>query len=432
MKRLEWYFHIFAFVLQCGGIVPLLLRSGDDSPDLGTSNPLNTIATAFILAVTLFLLLRHGRDAVRYLPRMWPIVGLALLALASIAWSEYPDVTLRRAVSLLTAALWAWYLASRYNLKDVVAMARQATGLMAISSLVIAVGMPSMGGEDPIGPAGWRGIFATKNDLGMVMAIGTITYFYTLVTARPRFRALAIQLIGLVLCAGLLYLARSSTCWLITMLGMVLCLAVKATHKRVGVAIIIWAGIVLLLAPAVIIATNQLAAIAPLLGRDAQLTGRVDLWLILPSYIAEHPWLGFGLGGFWVADSENVALIWDAIGWNPPHAHEGWLDLLLELGIVGLALLSLQILQIVVRGIRAVVDGREPDSQYLIVTTFILLIYNISESNLVRPGIMWVLLIIASTALAKLSTQRKPVVAKRWRYGGFQRPTPISPGGAAR
>ena len=41
-----------------------------------------------------------------------------------------------------------------------------------------------------------------------------------------------------------------------------------------------------------IIVTNQLGTIAPLVGRDAQLTGRVDLWLILPSYIAARPWLG--------------------------------------------------------------------------------------------------------------------------------------------
>ena len=78
------------------------------------------------------------------------------------------------------------------------------------------------------------------------------------------------------------------------------------------------------------------------------------------------------------------------------------------------------------------VKAQLPALQLLIFISFfafILLIYNISESNLVRPGIMWVLLIIASTALAKLATQRKPVVAKRWRYGGFQRP---SPGGAAR
>ena len=359
---------------------------------------------------------------------MWPIVALTLLAVCSISWSDYPDITLRRSVSLLTAALWAWYVTARYDLEDVVAIARQATGLMAIASLVVAVAAPGIGGADPAGPAGLRGIFSTKNDLGMVMAIGTITYFYSLVANRPRFKAFMLQSLGFATCLVLLYLARSSTCWAIGALGIVLCLTVRVTHGRVGVAIIIWTTILLLLAPAVLIVTNQLAAIAPLLGRDAQLTGRVDLWLILPSYIAERPWLGYGLGGFWVADSANVALIWDAVGWTPPHAHDGWLDLLLELGGVGLALISLQILLIVVRGIRAVVDGREPHAQYLIVTTFILLIYNISESNLVRPGIMWVLLVVAATALAKMAREGRR--APKWRYAGFQRPAPMSPSGA--
>jgi hypothetical protein len=82
-----------------------------------------------------------------------------------------------------------------------------------------------------------------------------------------------------------------------------------------------------------------------------------------------------------VADSTNVALIWDTVGWAPPHAHEGWLDLLLELGIVGLALLSIQLLLIVVNGIRAVVDGLGPGVQYIVMTTLIMLVYNLSEST---------------------------------------------------
>ena len=63
MKRLEWLFHIIAFALQCGGIVPVFLRTGDDSADLGAANPLNTIFTAFVLTVTLVLLLRNARTA---------------------------------------------------------------------------------------------------------------------------------------------------------------------------------------------------------------------------------------------------------------------------------------------------------------------------------------------------------------------------------
>jgi hypothetical protein len=50
MKRFEWVFNVTAFMVQCGAVVPLLLRTSDDSLDLGASNPLNTISTAFILA----------------------------------------------------------------------------------------------------------------------------------------------------------------------------------------------------------------------------------------------------------------------------------------------------------------------------------------------------------------------------------------------
>ena len=69
---------------------------------------------------------------------------------------------------------------------------------------------------------------------------------------------------------------------------------------------------------------------------------------------------------------------------------------------------------IVTNDIRAVVEGREPDSQYLLATIFIILVYNISESELVRPGVMWVLVVIAVTALAKIAKQRQPAAKRRF------------------
>src|SRR5262249_10534053 len=157
------------------------------------------------------------------------------------------------------------------------------------------------------------------NDLGIIVALGTVTYFYALLN-RPRLFPFLVYLAGLLMCLGLLYLSQSRTCWLIGLLGPLLCLTIRLTHKRIGVAIIVWTTMVLLLAPTVVIVTDELRNITALLGRDPQLTGRVDLWLTLPSFIAERPWLGYGLGGFWVTDSPNVALVWGAINWNPPHA----------------------------------------------------------------------------------------------------------------
>ena len=71
------------------------------------------------------------------------------------SWSDYPDVTLRRSASLVTAMLCAWYLTARYDAKDVVALIRQAIGVRALASLVVAVGASPSAGKIPPGrPAG--------------------------------------------------------------------------------------------------------------------------------------------------------------------------------------------------------------------------------------------------------------------------------------
>jgi len=148
--------------------------------------------------------------------------------------------------------------------------------------------------------------------------------------------------------------------------------------------------------------------------------------MILPSYIARRPWFGYGFGAFWVQDSVNVFQIWTTVGWEPPHAHNGWLDVLLDLGIAGLSLIALQVILILVNGIRAVVEGSEADAQYVLVTTFVVLTLNFAESALVRPSATWVLLAIAATALSKIAKRRQtdmgPGFARR-----FQRRSPLAP-----
>jgi O-antigen ligase len=162
-------------------------------------------------------------------------------------------------------------------------------------------------GRDPDGD--WAGLFQLKNELGMIMALGIISFFYTLLaemfSQRPRSLTILFSVAGFLLCCGLLYLSQSRTAWVTGLIGLIFCIVTKLTHKRVGAAIIIWTAVVLLLGPAVVLAMDQLGTIATMLGKDSTLTGRVELWLELPSYIMQRPWLGHGLGAFWVDQSPN-------------------------------------------------------------------------------------------------------------------------------
>jgi len=302
MKRIEWLFHILAFALQCNAIVPLLSRSGGAVADLGTANPANTLATAFVLCGVLALMLPRLRTMRAYVPGMWPILALVFLAILSYLWSDYPGVTIRRAGSLTTGTLWAWYVVTRYDLKDVILIIRQALLILALFSFAVGVGAPSMGR----GPDGWLGVFSTKNDLGIIMAIGTVTFLYALLTRWPSFLSLLFNVAGMLPCAALLYLSQSKTSWMAALLGAVMCVAIRFTYKRVGFAIIIWTAILLLVAPAIVIVTNELGEIATMLGKDSNLSGRIDLWMLMPDYIAQRPWFGHGFAAFWVLDSVNV------------------------------------------------------------------------------------------------------------------------------
>jgi exopolysaccharide production protein ExoQ len=406
LKRLEWIFHSAVLILQWGAIMPLLLNSTHGPADLGAANPLNTISNVIVLAMVLLLHLRHARATLRYTPALWLILGLLVLAFASTFWSEYPDITLRRASSLATGALWAWYVAVRYDLSDVVRLFAQTLAFLALTSLAIAIAIPGIGGADPLGPDGWRGVFATKNDLGAAMSIGAATYIYLLTAREQRLSALLLRLAGLACCLTLLYLSESRTSWVLAMVAPIICIVNRLMHRRIAIGIIIWTIFILILAPGTVLLAEQLSVIAPMLGRDATLTGRADLWAMLPAFISERPWLGYGYGGFWVESSPRVDFIWNAIGWAAPHSHNGWLDVLLDLGIVGLTIMAVQLLLVLVKTIRAVIAGHEPDAQFLMLMTVGLLINNLAESSLVRPGQNWVTLVMSVVFLARIAAER--------------------------
>src|SRR5260370_3980243 len=53
----------------------------------------------------------------------------------------------------------------------------------------------------------------------------------------------------------------------------------------------------------------------------------------------QQRWLGYGYSAFWVGkDGKESAAIWQALKWSVPHSHNGYLDVLVEVGMVGLVL----------------------------------------------------------------------------------------------
>ena len=79
-------------------------------------------------------------------------------------------------------------------------------------------------------------------------------------------------------------------------------------------------------------------AFLEIIGKDVTLTGRTELWDLVQAEIAERPIAGWGYFAFWGANPAADAIS-AQLGWGVPHAHNGLLEMLLEVGVIGTMLI---------------------------------------------------------------------------------------------
>lgn len=409
----EHVFHIVAMVTQFGAILSLYVTLTGADVGVGDSAPINTVTMVAILAVSVVMSVRYRDNIIRALPGMIPVLCFLALAVASAMWSDYPDISLRRSGTAITTALWGAYLASRFSLRDVIVMIAQSIVIIALASLFMGLTFHSMAldlvnieGLDS-GP-GWRGILDGKNTLGIEMATGMVTMFYLVLSTGASRRDKVWWLLGMGLCTVLLYLSQSRTSWVAGFVGLGVCIVARSMYRRPAVGVVALTWILLLGGPLLMFVLSDLGTLTQMLGKDATLTGRVDLWQIVLPYGDRRPWLGYGYGAFWNEDSPMTQEIWRILNsYQPPHAHNGWIETYLELGLVGCAVVAIQMLQMLISSARATSQGRDVDAPYMLLIIAMMLIFNMLEADLIRaPALFWPFLIIGPVAIAKVMRQR--------------------------
>ncbi len=154
-------------------------------------------------------------------------------------------------------------------------------------------------------------------------------------------------------CAFVLLLATKSRGSLLGIVPGVLAMWLVSRPRIVRAAAVAW------LAAAVAVCVIVFACLdhsgwralqnAILLGRteDANsLTGRIPLWEeLIEVYVPRRFWMGYGFGGFW--NPSNVEELYETQSWVVPHAHNAFIDVMLQLGAIGLALAVATILCLV-------------------------------------------------------------------------------------
>ncbi|MGZ9113536.1 MAG: O-antigen ligase family protein, partial [Brevundimonas sp.] len=338
------------------------------------------------------------------------------LAFASKYWSIDYEVTSRRVIALAISGVFALYLGAVFRGPHLPRLLMHAALLMSVGSLVMVFAFPSIGVHQYDNAGLWRGLWYEKNQMGAVMVIGATASAACLASPDPRrlLPAIALAL------ASLLVLATQSKTSLLCLIVGVCLVGGFWSLKRGGAAfsvVAIWIAVVVA-GLGVWTWETYSVAVLEVLGKDPSLTGRTEIWDSLMRKVADRPWTGYGYGAFWGRVGESVPADWvrKETGWTVPSAHNGWIDLLVQLGWPGAVLVGvLMATTALIAVLRSMASGvREGWWGLGFLAAFFVL--SLSESILLaHQGLPWVLFMAMLTraVLPSPAPVAVPLVEKR-------------------
>jgi exopolysaccharide production protein ExoQ len=301
---------------------------------------------------------------------------------------------------LLASMLFGTYLAVRYQPMEVLRMLAWALALTLLLSCAIVLAWPSRGVMISPYEGAWRGVFTHKNDLARMMLLNIVAVLVLLGSAQRYRKLLWIDLVASVI---VLVEAQSATAFLCAMIlgASAVMLAVCLRRPR-------YAPAVLALLPVLALAAwLSVDAVLAALGRDLTLTGRTGLWQALWPMIEARLWLGYGYQAFWIDPNGPAAVVWALAGWQAPSAHNGYLDLWLGLGLVGIVIFAAVFLQTLIRALRLARTVEGPRTYWTLLFLAMFLAYGFSEIVFMQQNDLFTVLFVIVALHSRLGAGRQ-------------------------
>lgn len=316
----------------------------------------------------------------------------------SALWSDFPFVSIKRYIKSCGSLIMVLCILATPN-----ALAHFRTAVKRVAYILIPLSVlfikyyPVIGRYyDPfMGYAFSRGVTWSKNSLGNLCFIFGLffiwNFFHVLKIEDEKERKHEIFVHGVFMVAimWLLLSANSATSLGCLIIGGGILFMLRSDAIRNNISFIV---VCLLILGGVAISTNLLSDILGFftgtLGRDTSLTGRTDLWVYLLKYNF-NSLIGVGYESFWLG--ERLKGMWELYWWKPNQAHNGYLEIYINLGIIGLVLLG----GILITAYRRTTKGlreNHPFSEFCLAFLSTLILYNITEASFGGLHPMWMIL----------------------------------------
>lgn len=401
-------------------VLSLFFFTGAVSGLIAPTNPLDSVRQTLIYvghSLTLILIAILWRKVFAIVIKeklLWILIGTVC---ASVIWSDLPMVTLERILPLLRVTIFGIYFAARFTIKEQLHLLAWAFGLAALLSLIVCVLVPSygvvgvgliVGQEELVHSGAWRGIYNHKTFLGSIMSLGSLIILFCGLD-KLQYRHPWMILSAFLVSSFVLLRSTTIAALVVFIISLFLVLFFQLERKKFGLFITLFLGFILVGSLVVAVIASNADAIFNSFGRDATISGRTLIWPLLINKIQERPWLGYGYDTFWKGGWEGeVADIWRALiaGFEPPHAHNGFLEICLDIGFLGLTIFVIWFIFSFLRSLvwlhkNPTIEGIAP-----IILLIHILLLSLTESYLMRGNIYWLIYVTMTLSMYR-NTQYK-------------------------
>lgn len=359
--------------------------------DVDVGSPLDRNFLTVLLGAGLFVLVRRKFDWFGTLREHRWLVLLLGFMLVSTFWSDIPFISFKRWIRQFEAVIMGLVVVSETSPQQAVySIFRRATYILVPFSILLIKYFPVYGVQYDrwTGYLMWAGVTTQKNGLGRLCLISGFFLIWTFATRWLR-RESGVGKVQT--CAELFLLAQillllkgpsgvaASATSMATLIASLVTFGGLVWMKRRGEVLrcnILIASIALIIVVGILtplMGGATVAAFTGTLGRDTTLTGRTDIWAGLVPVAMQHPVLGAGFGGFWTDETVRLYIV--------NEAHNGYLDVLLETGVIGLFLQSMFLLSSCYKARKALVFDFDLASLCLCLVLMAVL-DNVTESSM--------------------------------------------------
>jgi exopolysaccharide production protein ExoQ len=310
-------------------------------------SPFDRMIFLGLLAVGVAILIRRPINWQALLAtNRWLFLFFAYLGVSTL-WSDYPFVSFKRWIKDFGNVVMALVILTEADpVKAAKSVFLRCAYVLVPFSVLFIKYYPELGRyyDRWTHQPHFCGVTTNKNLLGMSIFVCAMFLCWKAIDCYGERRSGVRNKVDLLAHVGLLLmtfwllvLAHSSTAATCTVLGIVTMVTLQVPHVRTIVSHLGAQGVALIVFLLGLNAVFDFTALFfQIVGRDATLTGRTDIWAAVLSEKI-NPLVGVGFYSFW--SGERVERLSEKYFYHLNEAHNGYLETYLNSGLIGVALL---------------------------------------------------------------------------------------------